>query len=286
MKCASFAVAILAVAACPLGRVAAWADEPALLPPVECRVESEIFVGDGKEPASRSLTLLRDRVAWDFLAPAKVNDEGEAAEAEEFVLHDPDRERVVLVDVKRNVKTTIATKSLAQLSASLASWARKADDDVVRWAGGSDFADGFDSQKQAIELHGPRVRYAVAFDEAPSPEAAAAYRKFADTAILLKALMQPGGLPPFPRIAINEKVAAAGGIPREVSLEVDSSQAGSALAASGIKAGMKMTAKRLRSVHKVHPRWIESDHRRVEAASARIAVAHEVPLAEYARKLQ
>jgi hypothetical protein len=49
---------------------------------------------------------------------------------------------------------------------------------------------------------------------------------------------------------------------------------------------MKMTAKRLRSVHKFHPRWIESDHKRVEAASARIAVAREVPLAEYARKLQ
>jgi len=275
------AVAVLTFVACLVGLSAARADEPAIMP-VECRVESEIFVGDGEEPVSRSLTLLKDRVAWDFLGPARLNDEGDSAEAEEFVLHDPDRERVVLVDVKRNVKTTIATKSLAQLSASLASWARKADDEVVRWAGGSDFADGFDSQEQAIELHGPRVRYAVAFAEAPSPESAAAYRKFADTAILLKALMQPGGLPPFPRIAINEKVAAAGGIPREVSLEIDSSRAGEALAASGIK----LTGKRLRSVHKLHPRWIESDHRRVEAASARIAVAREVPLAEYARKLQ
>lgn len=282
MRCPLFAVAVLVVSACLLGSEASRADEPALLAPVECRVESEIFVGDGKEPVSRSLVLLKDRVAWDFLPPAKVNDEGHAAEAEEFVLHDPDRERVVLVDVKRNEKTTIATKSLSQLSASLASWARKADDEVVRWAGGSDFTDGFDSQERAIELHGPKVRYAVAFDEAPSPEAAAAYRKFADSAILLKALMQPGGLPPFPRIAINEKVAAAGGIPREVSLEIDSSRAGEALAASGIK----MTGKRLRSVHKLHPRWIESDRRRVEAASARIAVAREVPLAEYARKLQ
>ena len=282
MRRTFFAVALFAATVCGLGPTTTRADEPALLPPVECRVESEIFVGDGEEPVSRSLTLLRDRVAWDFLGPAKENDEGDAAEAEEFVLHDPDRQRVVLVDVKRNVKTTIATKSLAQLSVSLASWARKADDEMVRWAGGGDFADGFDSREQVIELHGPRVRYAVAFDEAPSPEAAAAYRKFADTAILLKALVQPGGLPPFPRIAINEKVAVAGGIPREVSLELDTSRAGEALAASGIK----MTGKRLRSVHKLHPRWIESDHRRIEAASARIALAREVPLAEYVRKLQ
>jgi len=70
MKCPSLASAVLAFAACLLGPMAAWADEPGLLPPVECRVESEIFVGDGKEPVSRSLTLLRDRVAWDFLAPA------------------------------------------------------------------------------------------------------------------------------------------------------------------------------------------------------------------------
>lgn len=275
MRCSLLDVAVLALVAYPLWPAAARADEPALLPPVECRVESEIFVGDGKEPVSRSLTLLADRVAWDFLGPATVNDEGAAAEAEEFVLHDPDRERVVIVDPKRNVKTTIATKSLAQLSASLASWARKADDDVVRWAGGTDFDDGFDTQEKAIELHGPRVRYAVAFDEAPSPEAAAAYRKFADTAILLKALMHPGGLPPFPRIAINDRVAAAGGIPREVVLDIDAKPIQPKLRQGG-----------LRSSHRFHPRWIESDHERIEAASARMSVAREVPLAEYARRLK
>lgn len=275
MRRSSFAVIVLAVSLCRLGPATARADEPATLPAVECRVESEVFAGDAKEPVSRSLTLFRDGVAWDFLAPAAFADDGSVAEAEEIALHDPARGRIVLVDPKRNLKTTVESRTLERLSASLAAWAREADDDVVRWAGGPDFVDGFDEHETSIELHGPRVRYAVAFDAAPSPETAAAYRRFADTAILLKALVHPGGLPPFPRIAINDRVAAAGGIPREVVLDIDAKPIQPKLRQGG-----------LRSAHRFHPRWIESDHDRIEAASARMSVAREVPLAEYAGRLK
>lgn len=249
---------------------------------VEYRVESEVHSGLGKEPVSRSLTLFRDRLAWDFPAIAASDDEEKVAETGEFALHDPARGRAVLVSPGRNVKVTVERITLDRLSASLAAWARTAEDDVVRWAGGPDFTDGLDERKGAIELHGPLVRYAVAFDRAPSSREAAAYREFADTAILLKALVHPGGIPPFPRMAINDRVAAAGGIPREVELEIDATRLGSKLAASGISSA----GKRFRSIHRFHPRLIESDHRRIEAAMARMAVAREVPLAEYAENFR
>ena len=96
------------------------------------RVESEVFVNGAEEPVARSLTLFRDGIAWDFLEPSTAKGAGDAAG--EIVLHDPSRERVVLVDPVRNLKTQIDAIRLERLSVSLASWARKSDDRLVRWA--------------------------------------------------------------------------------------------------------------------------------------------------------
>ena len=246
-----------------IGAAARAADEQGF------RVESEVFVNGAEEPVARSLTLFRDGIAWDFLEPAAAKGGGEAGA--EIVLHDPPRERVVLVDPARNVKTQIDAIRLERLSVSLASWARKSDDRLVRWAGGPDFGEGMTESDDRIELVGPRVRYAIEFAAPPNAEAVGIYRRFADTAILLKALVRPGGLPPFPRLAINRRVAAAGGIPTEVSLEIDSRAA--------MVTGRADT---LRCVHKFHPRLLAGDLSRIAEAESRVAVATQVELAEFA----
>ena len=232
------------------------------------RVESEVFANGGEEPVTRSLTLFRDGVAWDFLEPPAVK-RGETA-AGEIVLHDPARERVVLIDPVRNLKTQIDAIRLERLSVSLAAWARKSDDRLVRWAGGPDFGEGMTEADDRIELVGPRVRYGIEFAAPPTEETAGIYRRFADTAILLKALVRPGGLPPFPRLAINRRVAAAGGIPTVVSLEIDSRAA--------MVTGRSDS---LRCVHKFHPRLLAGDLSRIEEAESRMAVATPVELAEF-----
>jgi hypothetical protein len=237
------------------------------------RVESEVFANGAEEPIARSLTLFREGVAWDFLEPTKAIGGGKkgGGAVGEIVLHDPARERIVLVDPARNLKTQIDAIRLERLSVSLAAWARKSDDKLVRWAGGPDFGEGMTESDGRIELVGPRVRYAIEFAEPPTAEAAGVYRRFADTAVLLKALVHPGGLPPFPRLAINRRVAAAGGIPTAVSLEIDSGMA--------VVTGR---ADSLRCVHKFHPRLLAADLARIDAAESRVAVASQVALSEFA----
>lgn len=233
------------------------------------RVESEVFIDGAKEPVARSLTLFRNGLAWDFLErPSASGKEGD--EITEIVLHDPARERAVVVDPKRNLKTQIDSLRLERLSASLAAWARKSDDRLVQWAGGPDFGDGFREKDSKLELVGPRVRYEVEFAAATSADDAQRYRRFADTAMLLKALLHPGGIPPFPRLAINRRVAALGGIPAAVMLEIDSKAA--------LVGGRPQV---LRSVHKVHPRFVAGDIERIEDAEAHIAVAEQVDLAAF-----
>jgi len=235
------------------------------------RVESEVYVNDETEPVTRSLTLFCNGIVWDFLeAPAGKDRAGPGAGPAEIVLHDPVRERVVVIDPGRNVKTQVDSIRLERLGVSLASWARKADDRLIRWAGGPDFGDGFKEEQARLELVGPRARYEVEFAAAPSPEAAQGYRRFADTAILLKALLHPGGIPPFPRLAINRRVSSAGGIPTLVTLEIDPKMA-----------MLSGRPDRLRSVHRVHPRLLAGDFDRIEEAEARVAIADAVDLAQF-----
>lgn len=259
----------LAVALAGVARGAAPDEGPR---PLAMRVESEVVAGDEKLVA-RSLTLFRDGVAWDFLelpALGKGRDE-RPPELVEIALHDPARERIVVIDPVRHVKTQIETIRLERLSVSLAKWARGSDDRLVRWAGGPDFAAGLTETDGRIELAGPRVRYAVAHEEAPSTEAAAAYRTFADSALLLRALVRPGGIPPFPRLALNRRLEAAGAIPREVTLEIESRYG-----------GLAGPAERLTCVHKVHPAILPADAARIEEAEAHVASAESVDLSAFA----
>jgi len=247
------------------GTAPAPAQDAALL-----RIETEVFADDEKLPVARSLTLFRNRIAWDFL---ETLDKGEASSDEpaEFVLHDPARERIVLVDPARHVKTQLDTLRLERLRSSLGAWARKSDDPVIRWAGGPDFGPGMEEEGQSIVLSGPRVRYVVDFEPAEDAAIAEEYRRFADAALLVKALVHPGGLPPFPRIAINRRVAAAAGIPVAVRLELDSRIA---------KLGGRPSV--MRAEHRILPGWLAGDHKRVAAAEERMALAAPVDLAAYA----
>jgi len=262
---------LLTVLACVLGTLAGEACRAE--EPLAMRVESEVFVDDRPEPAARSLTLFDDHTTWDFLEPSTAADDDAAPagrEAGEIVLHDPVRERVIVVDPQRKLKTQIDTLRLERLSVSLGKWARSSDDKLVRWAGGPDFSDAITQRETGIDLAGPRARYVVDVSPAPSPAAAKAYRRFADTAILLKALLHPGGIPPFPRLAINRRIEADGGIPSVVTLEID-----------GRLPVLPTTGERLRSVHKVLPRLTDADRARIDAAAAIVSVAEEVDLAEF-----
>ncbi len=248
------------------------AQEPGTL-----RVETTVFTGDDKEPVARSLTLFRNGIAWDFLEPVvKPGGKGDGGgeKKTEFVLHDPARQRIVLVDPERSVKTHIDTLRLERLRASLGTWARKSDDKVMAWAGGPDFTSAIEEDSKSVTLVGPRVRYDVRFEPAPSADAAEEYSRFADAALLVKALIHPGGLPPFPRIAINRRVATAGGIPIAVTLEMESR-----VSKFGGRADV------VRSEHKVLPSLLAGDHKRIASAEERLAVAESVDLATYAGAL-
>ena len=250
--------------------------------PEALRVETDVFADRDDVPIAHSLTLFSSQVAWDFLDTTPAEKKTSDSESEdskafngEIVLHDPTRERVLLIDPLRQVKTSIDSIQLERLRVSLSKWARTSDDKLLCWAGGPHFENGIQESLDAIELVGPRVQYRIETTDAPSQEIAGQYRQFADTAILLRALLHPGGIPPFPRMALNKQLASKAKLPTSVTLEIDSR---GSLVPSGLSSMMQ---RHLRSVHRIHPALRADDLQRIADAEACMAIAEEVSLAEY-----
>jgi hypothetical protein len=245
------------------------------------RVETEVFAEhDDSVPLAHSLTLFNRDVAWDFLDVTEtdsdaVTEKNVAGFGGEIILHDPARERVVLIDPRRNVRTSVDAIQLERLSVSLANWARQSDDKLICWAGGPAFGEGVQEVDGCLELIGPRVRYRVEATDAPSQAMADRYRRFADTAILLRAMLHPGGVPPFPRLELNRRLATAGSLPASVTLETEPRGGLSAAALTGV------LQRTLRSTHRIHPALRSDDLQRIANAEARMAAAEEVSLARY-----
>ena len=250
--------------------------------PEALRVETDVFADRDDVPIAHSLTLFSSQVAWDFLDTTPAEKKTSDSESEnskafngEIVLHDPTRERVLLIDPLRQVKTSIDSIQLERLRVSLSKWARTSDDKLLCWAGGPHFENGIQESLDAIELIGPRVQYRIETTDAPSQEIAGQYRQFADTAILLRALLHPGGIPPFPRMALNKQLASKAKLPTSVTLEIDSR---GSLVPSGLSSMMQ---RHLCSVHRIHPALRADDLQRIADAEACMAIAEEVSLAEY-----
>jgi hypothetical protein len=243
------------------------------------RVESQVFKGSDEQAISRSLALFTDDVVWDLLELPDAEGEMQLAE---IVLHDPLRERTVLVDPRRGVKVEVDKLKLDRLRVSLATWARGAEDPIIRWAASSQVKEGIhhdDDDESTLVLTGPpgvtgpKVRYRVQYEKASSREAAERYQQFADVSLLLKALVHPGGLPPFPRMAINSRLVDERAIPSNVQLALSGE-----LPLPVPLAGDQV----LRSEHHTHPQLLAEDRRRISEASVRVAEAASVSLEVYA----
>ena len=74
----------------------------ALLPGIslakDFRIESEVFISKSeKKPFARNLTLFKGHVVYDFMR----------TEPHEITIFDPQRDRIILLDVTRKIKTEI-----------------------------------------------------------------------------------------------------------------------------------------------------------------------------------
>jgi len=206
MLCRSRIVIVLAVAALLAG--VPWNDSSA----EEFRIDTEIFIGDEKEPAAEMLTIFAQGLVYDFqlLGP------------EEITMLDTVRGRFTLLDPARKVKCGLGVQDVLQQALALDAHAAASKDALFMFAAAPQFET---KVEQATENGQPIVRlsltakpmeYAVVARPSERPEAVHAFRYFADQFARLNA-MRPGNLPPGARLELNKALAERKLLPLEIT---------------------------------------------------------------------
>lgn len=178
----------------------------------EFRVDTEIFVGEEKEPAAETLTLFTGGRVYDFLLTGP----------EEITLFDAQRGRFTLIDPVRKVRSGISTQELLEYVLSLESHAAESKDSLFKFAAAPKFESSSEDVQEhgqsfvRVKLTGPPLEYVALARRPERVGAAREYRYFADWYARLNAT-RPGNLPPGARLEVNKALADQELLPLEVT---------------------------------------------------------------------
>jgi hypothetical protein len=208
------------------------------------RIETKVYTGKSKQPASRNTTLFRAGFVYDYLS-----DDGQV------VVFDPARGRFIVLDPVRKLKAEVKTERVRKLVDSLHDLAARSGSAAVRFAADPQFEVDFSADGD-LALTSTHVKYRLKTVPAATPEAAAQYREFSDWYARFNTLANPGSAPPFPRLAVNAELAERGLVPTEVQFSTRSVA--------------------LRTEHYVSWRLLDADHRRIAETANQLATFEEV----------
>jgi hypothetical protein len=229
----------------------------------EFRIDTELFVGNQKEPAAETLTLFTGGIIYDFLL----------TKPEEVTMFDPHRGRFTLLDPVRRLKCGISTQQVLDYSLALDAHAAEGKNPLFAFAASPKFSTTADAYEQngqkllRLTLVGKPLEYSVVARKPERPEAVRAFRNFADWFARLNA-MGPGNLPAGARLEVNKAIAERDLIPLEITRTIPAAHV---LAAKS----------EVRSRHLVTWSLSGEDRKRIERAGTHLAEFRSVTFDEY-----
>lgn len=220
----------------------------------EFRIETDVFVDEEKQPVVQTLTIFSDGVVYDFLRTG----------TEEITLFDRHRERLILMNTKRKVKTELTTEGILAFVAAMKTHLNEPQRQHLL---DSDLKSTTNEEGDLV-LTNETVTYRVQGVKPKEPGAALEYRQFADWYARLNA-MRLGNLPPFARIRLNAELEAKGLIPTEIERTISQ------------KHGFSTEQQVLRSQHLVNWRLSNTDRKFIDRAGTCLATYRAVSFREY-----
>jgi hypothetical protein len=245
---------VSALGACPFAAPA---------PAQDFRIDTEIFVGDDKEPAAETLTIFAQGMIYDFLL----------TEPAEMTMLDTVRGRFTLMDPARRVKCGLGTLEVHDQTLALATHATQSRDALFAFAAKPQFETKVEDYEEngqlltRIMLKGKPLEYAIVAREPERPEAVTAFRYFADEFAQLNSL-RAGNLPAGARLEVNQALFDRKLIPVEVTRTISASN----------PLGKKIVVK---SRHLVNWSLSGEDRKKIDRAGTALAEFKSVSFEEY-----
>ena len=226
------------------------------------QVQNKIFVGDEEEPRVKSTTIFTKGVVYDFLAKPP-----------EITIFDQSRSRFILLDQASRTKAELSADEVQEFIRGLRRRAVVADDPFIRFQADPKFDQQEDESSGELSFVSTWMTYRIMPADARSSEIAGQYRQFCDWQARLNTMLRPGSRLPFGRMIVNAELRKREQVPGQVQLTLTP------------KKGFRPKSFVLRSEHKLIPRLIESDRRRVAQAGEFMAIFKSVGFKRYQKAL-
>ncbi len=224
------------------------------------RVDSKVYIGKETTPHSANVTFFQGAQVYDFLD-----------KPEQVTIYDTARERIVMIDPDRQVRTEITGEMITAFCKSIRVLEEKHSDPLLRFALTPTFEEQDAKEDGERVFESKYITYKVQASKPEDPTMAARYRTFSDWSAKLNALVNRGSLPPFPRLAINTSLAKTGQVPDKLQVTLSPR---SLLPSRGVT---------FRSEHEFRPRLLDSDLKKIDQAGDMLARTTRIGLGEYLR---
>lgn len=174
----------------------------------DLRIETRVYGPDSETPLHEGVTLFEGGMVFDF------RDRGEKVTIFRAATAGKPG-RFVLLDTKRRVRTELTTDRIDAVMTKLRDWADKQSNDYVRFTAEPRFEESHDEELGQLKLESDHLSYRVVTIPIDHVDMKLAVREFLDSYAGLQTLLQ-GGLPPQPRLKLNEALFRHGAMPIEV----------------------------------------------------------------------
>jgi len=212
------------------------------------RVDADIYSDPKKAPIKHTLTLFAESVYYDF----------EDGEFGRVSVIDPQRNRIVLLDRQRQVKSEVPTGEILSKIAN----ARVQADAKLSAATLKDFQNLPSGESVAV-VSNESIEYRSTLYSPALPDMATQYAQFANWSARLTSIYAP--MPPYLRLDLNELIASRKMMPKELTR----------ITRKGIRQSQLIC--RLQVIDRLS----EDDRSKVARAGAMMAEFRSVPINEY-----
>lgn len=174
------------------------------------RIETRVYAAEEEEPASKSVTLFSNGVAYDFRDTdhrVTIFRPGVASKPGRFVL----------LDTQRKFRTEIGADQVAIATTKLRRWASLQKDPFLKFTGDPVFKESFDSATGELLMESDLMSYRLTTMPVADKQTMSELRAFLDAFAQLHTLLE-AGLPPAPRLLVNEALDKRNVVPVKVEL--------------------------------------------------------------------
>ncbi|HWC90958.1 MAG TPA: hypothetical protein VG433_14910 [Pirellulales bacterium] len=219
-------------------------------------VQNKVYFG---KDTVESTTVFSAGTVYDFLESPQ-----------EITLFDAPRNRFVVLDPTRRIKTEVTTEQVDAFTEKVKGGALDRPVPLLLFLANPKFDEKYDEASGELVLSSEWMKYKVKTTEPKQEDMPGRYYRYSNWQVKLATLINPGSTPPFARLLLNGSLAKHGRVPSEVELTRYAPQ--------------KNRHITLRAEHHFYTGIGRSEQKKIEEANRGLVLFSSVPLKEYYQK--